>query len=170
MDIVVEQTQTNHASLSFRGLECRCSIGKGGITENKVEGDLCTPAGKWPLRRVFYREDRVQQPDTILQTLRVSKNMGWSDDPCDDKGYNTLIKTPYPYSHETLWRSDSIYDIIIELGYNDNPPTLGKGSAIFVHLARPNFDPTAGCIALKKSDLLNLLSLVSHDDILNIVI
>ena len=85
MDIVVEQTQTNHASLSFRDLECRCSIGKGGITENKVEGDLCTPAGKWPLRRVFYREDRVQQPDTSLQTLRVSKNMGWSDDPCDDR-------------------------------------------------------------------------------------
>ena len=170
MDIVVEQTQTNHSSLSFRGLECRCSIGKGGITENKVEGDLCTPAGKWPLRRVFYREDRVQQPDTSLQTLRVSKNMGWSDDPCDDRGYNTLIKTPYPYSHETLWRSDSIYDIIIELGYNDNPPTLGKGSAIFVHLARPNFDPTAGCIALQKSDLLNLLSLVSHGDLLNIVI
>ena len=67
MDIVVEQTQTNHSSLSFRGLECRCSIGKGGITENKVEGDLCTPAGKWPLRRVFYREDRVQQPDTSFK-------------------------------------------------------------------------------------------------------
>ena len=94
MDIVVEQTQTNHSSLSFRGLVCRCSIGKGGITENKVEGDLCTPAGKWPLRRVFYREDRLQQPDTSLQTLRVSKNMGWSDDPCDDRGYNTLIKPP----------------------------------------------------------------------------
>ena len=76
MYIVVEQTQTNRSSLSFRGLECRCSIGKGGITENKFEGDLCTPAGKWPLRRVFYREDRVQQPDTSLQTLRVSKNMG----------------------------------------------------------------------------------------------
>ena len=145
MDIVVEQTQSNHASLSCRGLECRCSLGKGGITENKVEGDLCTPAGKLPLRRVFYREDRLQRPDTSL-------------------------KTPYPYSHETLWRSDSIYDIIIELGYNDNPPTLGKGSAIFVHLARPNFDPTAGCIALKKSDLLSLLSLVSHEDLLNIVI
>ena len=79
-------------------------------------------------------------------------------------------RQPYPYSHETLWRSDSIYDIIVELGYNDNPPTLGKGSAIFVHLARPNFDPTAGCIALQKSDLLNLLSLVSHGDLLNIVI
>ena len=69
MDIVVEQTQTNHSRLFFRGLECRCSIGKGGVTENKVEGDLCTPAGKWPLRRVFYREDRVQQPDTAFKLV-----------------------------------------------------------------------------------------------------
>jgi len=169
MDIVVEQTETNNASLSFRGLECRCSIGKGGITENKVEGDLCTPAGKWPLRRVFYREDRLEQPRTSLQTIRVSKNMGWSDDPRDDRRYNTLIKTPYPFSHEALWRSDSLYDIIVELGYNDSPPILGRGSAIFMHLARANFEPTAGCIALKKSDLLSLLSLVSHGDLLNIV-
>ena len=87
-----------------------------------------------------------------------------------DRGYNTLINTPYPYSHETLWRLDSIYDIIIELGYNDNPPTLDRGSAIFMHLARPNFDPTAGCIALKKSDLLNLLSLVSYEDLVKVVI
>ena len=169
MDIVVEQTETNNASLSFRGLECRCSIGKGKITENKVEGDLCTPAGKWPLRRVFYREDRLEQPRTSLQTIRVSKNMGWSDDPRDDRRYNTLIKTPYPFSHEALWRSDSLYDIIVELGYNDSPPILGRGSAIFMHLARANFEPTAGCIALKKSDLLSLLSLVSHGDLLNIV-
>ena len=168
MDIVVEQTETNNASLSFRGLECRCSIGKGKITENKVEGDLCTPAGKWPLRRVFYREDRLEQPETVLQTIGISKNMGWSDDPCDDRGYNTLIKTPYPYSHEKLWRSDSAYNIIVEMGYNDDPPTIGKGSAIFMHIARSNFDPTAGCIALKKSDLLSLLSLVGHGDVLHI--
>ena len=169
MDIVVEQTETNHASLSFKGLECRCSIGEGKITENKFEGDLCTPAGKWPLRRVFYRKDRLLKPDTSLQTLRISKNMGWSDDPRDDTRYNTLIKTPYLFSHETLWRLDSLYDIIVELGYNDSPPILGRGSAIFMHLARPNFEPTAGCVALKKSDLLSLLSLVSHGDLLNIV-
>ncbi len=169
MDIVVEQTETNHASLSFRGLEFQCSIGEGKITEKKFEGDLCTPAGRWPLRRVFYREDRLLKPDTSLETLPVSKNMGWSDDPRDDRRYNTLIKTPYSFSHEKLWRSDSLYDIVVELGYNDSPPILGRGSAIFMHLARPNFEPTAGCVALKKSDLLSLLSLVSHGDLLNIV-
>ena len=169
MDIVVAKTHKGQTNLSFGDLKCRCSIGKGKITENKIEGDLCTPAGKWPLRRVFYREDRLDQPRTSLQTIRVSKNMGWSDDPRDDRRYNTLIKTPYPFSHETLWRSDSLYDIIVELGYNDSPPILGRGSAIFMHLARANFEPTAGCIALKKSDLLSLLSLVSHGDLLNIV-
>ena len=168
MDIVVARTHNGRAYLSFGDLKCRCSIGSGGITENKIEGDLCTPAGKWPLRRVFYREDRLEQPETGLQTIRVSKNMGWSDDPCDGRGYNTLIKTPYPYSHEKLWRSDNAYDIIVEIGYNDDPPIVGKGSAIFMHIARPNFDPTVGCIALKKSDLLSLLSLVSHGDVLHI--
>ena len=169
MEIIVTQPYRRGPLLSFGELEVRCSIGKGGITENKVEGDFCTPAGKWALKRVFYREDRVKKPDTKLQAFPISENMGWSDDPNDKKTYNTLIKTPYPYSHEKLWRSDNIYDLLVELGYNDNPPIIRKGSAIFMHLARDNFEPTAGCVALKSSDLTSLLSLVKRGDLVNII-
>ena len=169
MEIIVTQPHKRRAVLSFGKIEVPCSIGKGGITKNKVEGDLCTPAGMWALKRVFYRGDRIKEPETRLQTFSISKNMGWSDDPNDKKSYNTLIKKPHSYSHEDLWRSDNIYDIIVELGYNDNPPIIGKGSAIFMHLARDNFEPTAGCVALKSSDLTSLLSLVKRGDLVNII-
>ena len=169
MEIIVTHPHKTGASLSFGKLEAPCSIGKGGITENKVEGDFCTPAGIWPLKRVFFREDRIKEPETELQTFSISKTMGWSDDPNDKKSYNTLIKKPHSYSHEDLWRSDNIYDIIVELGYNDNPPIIGKGSAIFMHLARDNFEPTAGCVALKSFDLISLLSLVKRGDLVNII-
>ena len=94
--------------------------------------------------------------------------MGWCDDPKDEENYNKLVGLPYPYSHEKLWRDDDIYDIIVELGYNDRPPVKGLGSAIFMHLMAKDGSPTAGCISLRKDDLLNLISIVDLNEVLEI--
>lgn len=156
------------ARLTYLDIDVPCSIGKGGTTRFKKEGDVCTPIGKWPLRRVFYRPDRLAKPATKLLTIPITKRMGWSDDPNDKVNYNRLIEIPYSYSHELLWRVDNIYDIIVELGYNDCPPALGKGSAIFIHIATPDLGPTAGCISVDKNSLLNLLQTVEKRDILHV--
>jgi L,D-peptidoglycan transpeptidase YkuD (ErfK/YbiS/YcfS/YnhG family) len=87
--------------------------------------------------------------------------MGWCDDPLDPNNYNSLIEIPYKFNYERLWRDDEIYDIVVTLGYNDRSPVLGKGSAIFMHIAGEGFSPTKGCIALEKIDLLNLLSKIA---------
>ncbi|MBI2054666.1 MAG: L,D-transpeptidase family protein [Candidatus Sungbacteria bacterium] len=148
--------------LAFDGKEYRCALGKGGILENKKEGDGATPAGCFPMREVFYRADRVSQPQTILQARALKENDGWCDDPGDSQ-YNKLVSLPYPASVENLWRGDNIYDIIVPLGYNDDPPVPAKGSAIFMHVARENYAPTAGCIALSLPDLLEILSKIDKD-------
>jgi L,D-peptidoglycan transpeptidase YkuD (ErfK/YbiS/YcfS/YnhG family) len=124
---------------------------------NKKEGDGATPIGVFPLRRVFFREDRLKTPNTGLIIKALRPEDGWSDDP-DDPAYNKLIKRPHQFSHEQLWRKDNIYDVIIELGQNDNPPIPGKGSAIFIHVAHSDRSPTEGCVALKLDDLLLLLT------------
>ena len=94
--------------------------------------------------------------------------MGWCDDPKDDDNYNKLVELPYLYSHEKLWRDDDLYDIIVELGYNDRPPIKGRGSAIFMHVMARDGSPTAGCISLRKDDLLHLISLVGLNEVLEI--
>lgn len=156
------------ARLEFQGLKARCCIGAGGTTANKHEGDQCTPLGAWPLRRVFYRPDRPPIPQTSLPLVRITRTMGWSDDPCDPKQYNRLVALPYAHRHEMLWRDDGVYDIVVELGYNDAPPVIGRGSAIFLHVARPDFAPTAGCVALAIEDLRQLLGRVSSGELLEV--
>ena len=145
----------------------RCVIGRGGIRVNKREGDSATPAGLFPLRRVFYRADRLNPPTTGLPLFETRSDYGWCDDPADSQ-YNRLIILPRVASHEPLWRDDSIYDVICELGYNDAPVVPGRGSAIFLHVARPNFAPTEGWVALQLPDLLAVLERCDSDSTLQV--
>ena len=133
-----------------------CASGKGGIISDKIEGDGGTPVGTFPLRQVFYRADRVLQPATTLPVKVLQPNAGWCDDP-DDLSYNQLVSLPYSARHEDLWRADHVYDIILVVGYNDSPVIPGKGSAIFIHLAREHYPPTHGCLAFSLEDLQEIL-------------
>lgn len=142
-----------------------CALGRGGMAEKSGEGDGITPLGRFPLRRVFFRPDRLEKPATGLRVLALEKHQGWCDDPADP-AYNTLISRPYPGRHEILWRDDALYDVIVELGYNDQPVVAGKGSAIFLHIAKPDYGPTEGCIALNRADLLHLLADCNGKDFL----
>lgn len=140
--------------------EYQCAVGSGGVTESKTEGDKKTPLGIFPLREVLWRKDRVPEIQTQLPAQGIRPCDGWCDDP-HSPFYNRSILLPSAEHHEELWRSDSMYDIIVVIGYNDAPPILGRGSAIFIHVAREGYPPTDGCIALKKEDLLEILPLLS---------
>jgi len=153
-----------NGKLIWENQEFRCALGKSGISKNKREGDGATPAGCFPVKEVFYRSDRIKKPETIIPTRPLNKNDGWCDDP-KDKNYNKFVKLPYFASAESLWRNDNLYDIIITLGYNDSPPIPEKGSAIFIHTARPNYSPTAGCIALVKPDIRKLLKKINKESL-----
>jgi L,D-peptidoglycan transpeptidase YkuD (ErfK/YbiS/YcfS/YnhG family) len=130
----------------------RCALGKGGIRADKREGDGATPVGLLPLRRLLYRADRVAAPACRVPVEPISPEDGWCDDPAD-AAYNRRVRLPYPARHEHLWREDRLYDLIGVLGWNDDPVMRGRGSAIFLHLARPDLAPTEGCIALPERDL-----------------
>ena len=166
--IVTKVKSTNSTNLQFLNFNATCCIGLNGLTLNKIEGDNCTPIGTWPFRRVFYRADKQDTPLTRLPLTKITKQMGWCDDPKDEENYNKLVELPYLYSHEKLWRDDDIYDIVVELGYNDRPPVKGLGSAIFMHLMTKDESPTAGCISLRKDDLLNLISIVDLNEVLEV--
>ena len=133
------------------------SFGRAGISDHKVEGDEATPAGVLPLRRVLYRADRVPPPQAACPIEPLSPEDGWCDDP-RDAAYNRPVRLPYEGRHEELWRTDSLYDVIGVLGWNDAPPIRERGSAIFLHLATPSRGPTAGCIALDLDHLRDVLA------------
>lgn len=143
--------------IGWAGRIARCAAGKGGFRAagEKHEGDGATPLGTWPLRRLFWRPDREPEPETGLPKLAIRPDMGWCDDPASP-AYNTLVGLPFPARHEKMWREDHLYDLVIELGYNDRPPELGRGSAIFLHLAHPDYRPTEGCIAVDREAFLDL--------------
>jgi L,D-peptidoglycan transpeptidase YkuD (ErfK/YbiS/YcfS/YnhG family) len=139
------------------GFQCRAALGAGGITGDKREGDRATPAGLLPLRRVLYRADRLAPPRCAVPVEPIAPDDGWCDDP-DDPAYNRMIRLPAAAHAERLWRDDPLYDVIGVLGWNDRPPVRERGSAIFLHLARGDHAPTAGCIALARDDLLRALA------------
>jgi L,D-peptidoglycan transpeptidase YkuD (ErfK/YbiS/YcfS/YnhG family) len=147
--------------------EWRCALGRGGVANpgEKREGDGATPAGTWPLRRLLYRADRLSAPKTELPVAALTPTDGWCDAP-GDPAYNRPVTLPYPASAESLWREDGVYDLIVVLGYNDTPVVAGHGSAIFLHVARPDYSPTEGCVALAQADLLALLEHASPWDAL----
>lgn len=153
-------------SLSFNGVFYPVVLGREGVVERKTEGDGGTPEGTFPLRRLFYNPSRVTRPVTHLPLVAITEDDGWSDDP-QDPAYNTWIKLPHAYGHERLWREDSLYDIFIEVGYNDAPAIPHKGSAIFIHTAPPcGF--TQGCVALSRENLLQIIPFLSPDTLIKI--
>ncbi|MBX5453817.1 MAG: L,D-transpeptidase family protein [Acidobacteriia bacterium] len=136
----------------------RAALGRGGVRTDKREGDGVTPAGVLPLRRVLFRADRIGKPPRCaLPREPISPDDGWCDDPLHPD-YNRMVRLPHPARCEALWRSDSLYDVVSVLGWNDAPPVPGRGSAIFLHVATPDLSPTAGCIALPLGDLLAVLA------------
>ena len=145
----------------------RAVVGAGGVSRAKKEGDRATPAGTFPLPCGMYRRDRIKLPNTDLPMTPLREVHAWVDDPGDPK-YNQLVELPYPSHTEELWRHDGIYDLLVVVGYNMNPTHPGAGSAIFLHIARSDFSPTNGCIALSRDMLLQLISLLGSDSTLTI--
>jgi L,D-peptidoglycan transpeptidase YkuD (ErfK/YbiS/YcfS/YnhG family) len=142
--------------LRYENLKFRCAIGKAGIGKKKIEGDNITPKGTYKIIKIYYRKDRIKELVSQIKLIKIEKNMGWCDDP-KSKKYNQLIHLPTKYSHEKLYRRDNIYDLILVLNYNIKPIIKNKGSAIFIHIARKNYQKTAGCIALEKNNLIKLV-------------
>ena len=140
----------------FQGRVYRCALGRGGVRADKQEGDGATPAALLPLRRVLYRADRLAIPPAAVPREALAPDDGWCDDP-GHADYNRMVRLPHAARHEELWRADALYDIVGVLGWNDAPTERGRGSAIFLHLARPDYAPTEGCVALALPDLLRVL-------------
>ena len=136
----------------------RCCIGKNGLKSNKREGDKCTPKGVFEIGKAYYRSDRIYKPETKLTLKKITKNMGWCDDP-NNQNYNKEIIIKKKNKGEKLFRQDEMYDILVFIKYNIKKIEPFKGSAIFIHLTK-NYHPTKGCIALKKNDMLILLKLI----------
>ena len=136
--------------LKYKNLKFKCALGKAGIGKKKQEGDNVTPSGTFKIVKIYYRSDRVKKISSKLRLIEITKNMGWCDDP-NSKNYNQLINLPSKYNHEKLFKKNNIYDLIIVLNYNMKP------------VIKNNYQPTQGCIALKKIDLLKLLSKISKN-------
>lgn len=134
------------------GLVLPCALGRAGRRAMKREGDGVTPIGKFPVCEALYRSDRLRRPRTGLPLRPLRRSDGWCD-AAGDRNYNRLVRHPYPASAEVMWRQDSLYDVVLVLGYNRRPRVRGRGSAIFMHLAGPGYAPTAGCIALSARNM-----------------
>lgn len=144
-------------TLAWRGRRLRCALGHRGIAAMKREGDGATPAGPLPLRRLLYRADRIAPPPGALPREPIGPADAWCDDPAH-QDYNRQVTLPHAGRHEQLSRDDHLYDLVGVLGWNDDPVVPGRGSAIFLHLARADYAPTEGCVALARADLLMLLA------------
>ena len=158
--LVVRPTGPSTGILEWQGRRYACALGKGGVAPEgeKREGDGKTPAGQYPLRGLYYRADKVGLPKTALQATAITREDGWCDAPGEPE-YNRIVHLPFAASHEDLWRDkDDLYDLIVPIGYNDDPVVPGKGSAIFFHVARHDYSPTAGCVAVSKQDFLEILA------------
>jgi L,D-peptidoglycan transpeptidase YkuD (ErfK/YbiS/YcfS/YnhG family) len=162
-------TATADGWLDIGGRRVRCALGRAGVkpAAQKREGDLASPAGVWTIRRVLYRPDEGAPPVTALPVEALSPDDGWCDAP-DDEDYNRPIKLPHPASFEKMWRDDGIYDLVVVLGHNDDPPKPHMGSCIFLHLAREGYTPTEGCVAVTRPDLEELLRLAKPGDAVEI--
>ena len=158
-------TAMSDGSFQLNGRATRCALGKTGVIEAdlKREGDGKSPLGVWAIRRVLFRPDKGGRPETRLPTKALERDDGWCDAP-GDPAYNRAVKLPHPASAEQMWREDDVYDLVCILAHNDDPPVPGLGSAIFMHLARPGYEPTEGCVALSREDMLELLSLAKLGD------
>jgi L,D-peptidoglycan transpeptidase YkuD (ErfK/YbiS/YcfS/YnhG family) len=153
------------------GRVLRCAIGKAGAiaAADKREGDNKSPLGTWAMREVWYRPDVYPDgPKTALPVRPTRPEDGWCDAP-DDPNYNRPVRLPYPASAERMWRDDHVYDLVVILGHNDDPPVAGMGSAIFMHLARDGYPGTEGCVALERADIEAVLAAASPGSAVEIV-
>lgn len=143
--------------LIFAGrLVLPCALGRSGVTPLKREGDGGSPRGVLRVLRGFYRPDRVRRPVSALAFSPLRPTDGWCDDPRHPR-YNRPVRLPFAAGHERLWRDDHLYDVVLELDWNSHPAIRGRGSAIFLHLARPGFAPTEGCVAVAPGGMRHLL-------------
>jgi L,D-peptidoglycan transpeptidase YkuD (ErfK/YbiS/YcfS/YnhG family) len=148
--------------LEYEDLRFRCALGKAGIGKKIIEGDTITPKGIFKIVKIYYRKDRIQKILSKFRLIKITKNIGWCDDP-KSKKYNQIINLPTKYTHEKLYRKDNVYDLVIVLNYNTNPTIKNKGSAIFIHIAKKNYKKTEGCIALKKFHLIQLIEKIKKN-------
>ena len=146
--------------LIYNDYKVKCALGKRGIGNKKREGDCITPKGLFKIKYILYRKDRINKIETKIKKIVIKKNMAWCDDPKTLK-YNKLIKKPFNFTYEDLYKKNNIYDIVAVLDFNMKPIRKGKGSAIFIHIAKRNFNKTEGCIAIKKYALLKILKKIS---------
>ena len=148
--------------LKFNNIKFRCALGKSGIGDKEIEGDNVTPRGIYKIVKIYYRKDRIKKITSKFKLIEITKIMGWCND-IKSKKYNQLIKLPTKYSHEKLYRKDNVYDLILVLNYNMKPTIKNKGSAIFIHVTRKNYQSTQGCITLKKNNLIKLISKINKN-------
>jgi L,D-peptidoglycan transpeptidase YkuD (ErfK/YbiS/YcfS/YnhG family) len=148
--------------LKYKNVKFRCALGKSGIKIKREEGDNITPKGTFKLTKIYYRGDKIKNIATLLKKIKIKKNMGWCDDS-RSKFYNMQIKLPNKFGHEKLYRNDNLYDLIVVLNYNTNPIIKYKGSAIFMHVAENSYKKTRGCVALKRGDLITLVSQIGKN-------
>ncbi|HZP98738.1 MAG TPA: L,D-transpeptidase family protein [Reyranella sp.] len=170
-DVLTVQADTGDSALGWAILGARrwrCALGAGGVREDKVEGDAATPAGEYPLRHIYFRNDRLVLPKSALPARPINEHDGWCDDP-RSPSYNRLVRIPNEWSHEKMWREDGLYDVVVVVGYNDDPPEGEWGSAIFLHIARDDMGPTRGCVAFARQDLLELLPLLTPNTRLRVL-
>ncbi len=154
--------------LEFGNRAYQCALGRSGVSQIKREGDGATPAGTWKLRCLYYRPDRGDRPRTLLPCLPLKPDDGWCDDP-SSSFYNRPVSLPFAASTEHMWREDELYDLVAVLGHNDAPAIPGRGSCIFLHVARPDYSPTEGCVALHRRDLLQIFAVSDNNSALLIV-
>ena len=133
-----------------------CSLGPSGLVRRKREGDGGTPVGTFALLGGSFRADRGPRLAARLPLRPARADDGWCDDPAHRR-YNQPVRLPFRASHETLWRADRLYDVVLDMDYNRRQPRPGRGSAIFLHVRADTGGPTAGCVALDPGDLRRLL-------------
>jgi L,D-peptidoglycan transpeptidase YkuD (ErfK/YbiS/YcfS/YnhG family) len=159
--IIARVSALSHAArrgvLEFGPFRFPVALGRGGLRMLKKEGDGATPLGQWPVRAIYYRPDRMLRLRSALPIAPIRPRDGWCDDPAD-RNYNRRVRLPYRGGAERLWRDDRLYDLLLVLGHNECPRVKGRGSAIFLHVARPNLEPTEGCVAMKPEHLARLLA------------
>ena len=164
MNIIVKKNY-----LYIDQFKLKCALGKGGIIKNKVEGDGCTPKGKYKIGDLFYRKDKVKKLKCLINKRIIKKNFAWCDDS-ESKFYNRLVKLRKKnnFNFEKLFRKDFKYNYLIPIKYNFHNTIKNKGSAIFIHLTK-DYKPTKGCIALKEKDFVILSKLISKKTNISIV-
>ena len=163
MEIVVK-----NGFLSFNKEKFRCAIGRNGLSSKKSEGDGCTPIGSFKILNLLYRIDKIGQIQTNIRKEEILENQGWCDD-IESKFYNRKVRFPFTHSAEKLFRDDDLYDLVFVIDYNLNPIIKNKGRAIFLHVAKKDYSPTEGCVAIEKKQLINLAKIIHRDTYVRII-